>query len=142
MMSGQYSMSVPGQAKQWPCLIKCRLSNDTASRKRHASHGLVYRSLVELKRCKVSTTRHLKPPSSKLEIEECRHCASLVKGCRGKKYQKLLEEGLGRLRGNHFDIPFALLYSVGDADDGEFSSNSSSGSSMKCCIFRGWPGHT
>jgi signal transduction histidine kinase len=40
---------------------------------------------------------------------------------------------------NHFDVPFALLYSVGDADDGEFSSNSSSGSSMvmKCCVFEG-----
>lgn len=43
------------------------------------------------------------------------------------------------LEENHFDVPFALLYSVADADDGEFSSNSSSGSSMamKSCVFEG-----
>jgi PAS domain S-box-containing protein len=43
------------------------------------------------------------------------------------------------LEDNHFDVPFALLYSVIDVDDGENSSHSSSGSSMsmKSCVFEG-----
>jgi PAS domain S-box-containing protein len=43
------------------------------------------------------------------------------------------------LEENHYDVPFALLYSVVDIDDGDSSSHSSSGSSMsmKSCVFEG-----
>jgi PAS domain-containing protein len=53
-----------------------------------------------------------------------------------KEFWARVLEGLDE---NHFDVPFALLYSVIDVDDGESSSHSSSGSSMsmKSCVFEG-----
>jgi len=43
------------------------------------------------------------------------------------------------LDSNPFDVPFALAYSVTDADDGDSSSHSSNGSSisLKSCVFEG-----
>ena len=42
------------------------------------------------------------------------------------------------LRGNEFDVPFALLYSVGDAEDGDHSSMSSGSTmSLKSCHLEG-----
>jgi PAS domain S-box-containing protein len=46
---------------------------------------------------------------------------------------------LAGLETNHYDIPFALLYSVAEVDDGDSSSHSSNASSisLKSCIFEG-----
>ncbi|KAF1988817.1 aerobic respiration control sensor protein arcB [Aulographum hederae CBS 113979] len=52
-----------------------------------------------------------------------------------KQFWKLLLEGL---EDNHFDVPFALLYSVGDSDDMDHSSMSSGSTiSLKSCYFEG-----
>lgn len=54
-----------------------------------------------------------------------------------KHFWKLLLESLEH---NHFDVPFALLYSVGDMEDGDQSSTSSaSGSSIsqRSCLLEG-----
>jgi hypothetical protein len=50
-------------------------------------------------------------------------------------WSRVIEE----LDDNHLDVPFALLYSVAELDDGEYSSNSSSGSSisLKSCVYEG-----
>ncbi len=45
---------------------------------------------------------------------------------------------LDGLRGNEFDVPFALLYSVGDGEDGDHSSMSSGSTmSLKSCHLEG-----
>ncbi|KAF3017777.1 hypothetical protein E8E14_008411 [Neopestalotiopsis sp. 37M] len=52
-----------------------------------------------------------------------------------KQFWKLLLEALDD---NHFDVPFALLYSVGDTEDNDQSSTSSSSTmSMKSCFYEG-----
>ena len=52
-----------------------------------------------------------------------------------KKFWKLVLEGLEE---NHFDVPFALLYSVGDSEDLDHSSMSSGSTlSLKSCFFEG-----
>lgn len=54
-----------------------------------------------------------------------------------KEFWKAVLDGLDE---NHFDVPFALLYSVMETDDdGQSSAHSSSGSAMslKSCIFEG-----
>ncbi|KAL5119890.1 hypothetical protein ACEQ8H_002252 [Pleosporales sp. CAS-2024a] len=45
---------------------------------------------------------------------------------------------LNGLEHNHFDVPFALLYSIADADDADTASQSSDSTiSMKSCLFEG-----
>ncbi|OIW32623.1 hypothetical protein CONLIGDRAFT_572111 [Coniochaeta ligniaria NRRL 30616] len=52
-----------------------------------------------------------------------------------KQFWGLVLEGL---QDNHRDVPFALLYSVGDNDDADHSSISSGSTiSLKCCHFEG-----
>lgn len=61
---------------------------------------------------------------------------SLVSKAKGiKQFWKLLLEALEE---NHFDVPFALLYSVGDPEDNDQSSTSSASTmSMKSCFYEG-----
>ncbi|KAI1850884.1 hypothetical protein JX266_003549 [Neoarthrinium moseri] len=52
-----------------------------------------------------------------------------------KQFWNLLLEAL---EDNHYDVPFALLYSVGEGEDNDQSSTSSGSTiSMKCCYFEG-----
>jgi hypothetical protein len=52
-----------------------------------------------------------------------------------KQFWKSLIHGLDE---NHFDVPFALLYSVGDGEDGDHSSMSSGSTiSLKSCHLEG-----
>lgn len=52
-----------------------------------------------------------------------------------KQFWRLVLEGL---HDNYRDVPFALLYSVGESDDTDYSSTSSGSTiSLKCCHFEG-----
>ncbi|CAM1512004.1 Fc.00g095170.m01.CDS01 [Cosmosporella sp. VM-42] len=64
------------------------------------------------------------------QLADCITQATTVKG-----FWTAVLEGL---EDNHFDVPFALLYSVGDAEDGDHSSTSSGSTiSQKCCHLEG-----
>jgi PAS domain S-box-containing protein len=55
-----------------------------------------------------------------------------------KTVKQFWKSVLSSLEENHFDVPFALLYSVGEGEEGDHSSNSSgSAISLKCCYFEG-----
>jgi PAS domain S-box-containing protein len=61
---------------------------------------------------------------------ECLNTARTVKAYWGR-----VMEGL---RHNHYDVPFALLYSISDADDADTASHSSDSTiSLKSCILEG-----
>lgn len=58
---------------------------------------------------------------------------------RAKTIKQFWKALMVSLEDNHYDVPFALLYSVGEGEEGDESSVSSSGSSLslKCCHLEG-----
>jgi PAS domain S-box-containing protein len=57
---------------------------------------------------------------------------------RAKSVKQFWRFLLEALEDNHFDVPFALLYSVGDSDDNDQSSTSSGSTmSLKSCYYEG-----
>ncbi|KAK6069528.1 histidine kinase hhk13p [Seiridium cupressi] len=73
---------------------------------------------------------------SQRRMQTVNRVGSLVSGAKSiKQFWKLLLEAL---EGNHFEIPFALVYSVGDTEDNDQSSTSSGSTlSVKSCFYEG-----
>jgi PAS domain S-box-containing protein len=54
-----------------------------------------------------------------------------------KTVKQFWKSVLNGLEDNHFDVPFALLYSVGESEDDHSSTSSGSTMSLRCCYFEG-----